>query len=142
MPRSRREFLTRAGLFAAGASLSAPALADPSPEVRWTMTSAFQPSLDLIYDGARTCAAAVSGHHGWEFRYHGAARGRKRSCNRSLGGGRRWEGGLRAYRAFLLLDQGASLLFRFRRPVRDERPAACGVAAVRGRKRIDRRSLG
>src|SRR5271165_781227 len=41
MPRSRREFLTRAGLFAAGASLSAPALA-------------------LIYDGARTCAAAVS----------------------------------------------------------------------------------
>ena len=25
MPRSRREFLTRAGLFAAGASLSAPA---------------------------------------------------------------------------------------------------------------------
>ena len=60
MPRSRREFLTRAGLFAAGASLSAPALADPSPEVHWTMTSAFQPSLDLIYDGARTCAAAVS----------------------------------------------------------------------------------
>jgi len=60
MPRSRREFLTRAGLFAAGASLSAPALAHPSPEVRWTMASAFQPSLDLIYDGARTCAAAVS----------------------------------------------------------------------------------
>ncbi len=60
MPRSRREFLTCAGLFAAGASLSAPALAHPSPEIRWTMASAFQPSLDLIYDGARTCAAAVS----------------------------------------------------------------------------------
>jgi TRAP-type mannitol/chloroaromatic compound transport system substrate-binding protein len=60
MPRSRREFLTRAGLFAAGASLSAPALAHPSPEVRWTMASAFQPSLDVIYGGAKTCAAGVS----------------------------------------------------------------------------------
>jgi len=56
MPRSRREFLTRAGLFAAGASLLAPALAHPSPKVRWTMATAFQPSLDVIYGGAKTCA--------------------------------------------------------------------------------------
>ena len=60
MPHSRREFLTRAGQFAAGASLSAPALANLSPEIRWTMASAFQPSLDVIYGGAKTCAAAVS----------------------------------------------------------------------------------
>ena len=60
MPHSRREFLTRAGLFVAGASLSAPALAHPSPKVRWTVASAFQPSLDAIYGGAKTCAAAVS----------------------------------------------------------------------------------
>jgi hypothetical protein len=53
-------FLTRAGLLAAGASLSAPALAHPSPELRWNMASAFQPSLEVIYGGAKTCAAAVS----------------------------------------------------------------------------------
>ncbi len=60
MPSSRREFLTRAGLIAAGASFSVPALANFSPEIRWTMASAFQPSLDVIYGGAKTCAAAVS----------------------------------------------------------------------------------
>ena len=52
--------MTRAGQFAAGASLSAPALANLSPEVCWTMASSFQPSLDVIYGGAKTCAAAVS----------------------------------------------------------------------------------
>jgi TRAP-type mannitol/chloroaromatic compound transport system substrate-binding protein len=52
--------MARAGLLAVGASLSAPTLAHTSPEVHWTMASAFQPSLDVIYSGAGTCAAAVS----------------------------------------------------------------------------------
>src|SRR5271157_1196470 len=60
MPASRRAFLAGAGLFAAGASLSAPALASPSPDIRWTMASAFEASLDIICGGAKTCAAAVS----------------------------------------------------------------------------------
>ena len=50
MPHSRREFLTRVGLLTAGASLSAPALANFSPEIRWTMASEFQPSLDKILE--------------------------------------------------------------------------------------------
>jgi TRAP-type mannitol/chloroaromatic compound transport system substrate-binding protein len=57
MPTSRREFLTRAGLLAVGASLSALAFAHTSPEVHWTTASASQPSLDVIHGGAGTCAA-------------------------------------------------------------------------------------
>ena len=60
MPTSRRDFLTRGGLLAAGATLATPALANASPEIRWTMTSAFSPSLDAIYGGAQTFAAAVA----------------------------------------------------------------------------------
>ena len=60
MPASRRVFLARVGLFAAGASLPAPALASPSPDIRWSMESAFEASLDIICGGAKTCAAAVS----------------------------------------------------------------------------------
>jgi len=59
MPISRRAFVNKAGLLAAGATLAAPALANPSPEIRWTMTSAFQPALDLVCSGSKTCAAAV-----------------------------------------------------------------------------------
>ncbi len=61
MPRLRREFLTRVGLPTADASLSAPALADPSPEVRWTMTSTFQPSLDGLWLNRRGVVAAAAG---------------------------------------------------------------------------------
>ncbi len=60
MPASRRQFLTRAGVMAAGATVSAPALADPTPDVRWTMTSAFQPGLDFIVGAAQTFAQALS----------------------------------------------------------------------------------
>jgi TRAP-type mannitol/chloroaromatic compound transport system substrate-binding protein len=60
MSASRREFLTRGGLLAASATCASPALANPSPEIRWTMASAFHPSLDAIYGGAQTCAAAVA----------------------------------------------------------------------------------
>ena len=61
MPRSRREFLTRARLLAAGASLSTPALAHPLPKVRWTMTSTFQPSLDRLWLTRRGLVVAVAG---------------------------------------------------------------------------------
>jgi TRAP-type mannitol/chloroaromatic compound transport system substrate-binding protein len=52
--------MARAGVLAAGATLASPALADPSPETRWTMTSAFQPGLQFIYGGGETFAAALS----------------------------------------------------------------------------------
>ena len=61
MPRSGREFLTRARLLAAQASPSAPAIADPSPEVRWTMPSTFQPSLDRSWLNRRGLVVAVAG---------------------------------------------------------------------------------
>ena len=60
MPPSRRQFITQAGVVAVGATVAAPALADPSPDVRWTMTSAFQPGLDLIVGGADAFAQALS----------------------------------------------------------------------------------
>ena len=60
MPASRRAFLAGAGLVAAGASLSAPALASSSSGIRWTMTSAFEALLDTLCGGAKTGAAAVS----------------------------------------------------------------------------------
>jgi len=60
MLTSRRAFLSQAAIVTAGATLAAPALANSSPEVRWTMASAFPPSLEIVFDGARTCAAATS----------------------------------------------------------------------------------
>jgi TRAP-type mannitol/chloroaromatic compound transport system substrate-binding protein len=45
---------------AAGATAAAPALADSSPDVHWTMTSAFQPGLEFIVGGAQTFAQALS----------------------------------------------------------------------------------
>ena len=53
--------MTRVRLLARGASLSAPALADSSPEVRWTMTSTFQPSLDRSWLNRRGVVVAVAG---------------------------------------------------------------------------------
>ena len=60
MRASRRQVIARAGAMAAGATIPAPALADPSPEVRWTMTSAFQPGLDFIVGGAQIFAQSLS----------------------------------------------------------------------------------
>ena len=59
MPRSRWEFLTRAGLRAADASLSAPALRSPLPKVRRTMMSTFQPSLDGLWLNRRGVVVAT-----------------------------------------------------------------------------------
>jgi TRAP-type mannitol/chloroaromatic compound transport system substrate-binding protein len=60
MCASRRQFIARAGVMAAGAAVATPALAETSPDLRWTMTSAFQPGLGLIYSGAQTFAQALS----------------------------------------------------------------------------------
>jgi TRAP-type mannitol/chloroaromatic compound transport system substrate-binding protein len=60
MAAGRRQFIAGLGAAAAGAGLAAPALADPAPQVQWRLTSSFQPSLDLIYGGAETLAAALS----------------------------------------------------------------------------------
>ena len=60
MAAGRRQFIAGLGAAAAGAGLATPALADSTPEVQWRLTSSFVPSLDLIYGGAETLAAALS----------------------------------------------------------------------------------
>jgi len=60
MAAGRRQFIVGLGAAAAGAGIAAPALADPTPNVQWKLTSSFPTSLDLIYGGAETLAAAVS----------------------------------------------------------------------------------
>jgi len=61
MRAARRRFIGGLGVAAAGAMVARPALADPTPDVRWRMTSAFQPGLDFIFGGALTFAQALSG---------------------------------------------------------------------------------
>src|SRR5215216_2217477 len=49
----RRSFIKNSGLAAAAtASLSAPAIAQSSPELKWRMTSSFPRALDTIYGAA------------------------------------------------------------------------------------------
>jgi TRAP-type mannitol/chloroaromatic compound transport system substrate-binding protein len=60
MSAGRRQFVKGLGLAAAGLVIAKPAVADPSPEVRWRITSSFQPNLDLIYGGAQTFAATLA----------------------------------------------------------------------------------
>jgi TRAP-type mannitol/chloroaromatic compound transport system substrate-binding protein len=59
MERGRRRFLSGLGLSAAVAAVSRPAIADPTPDVQWRLTSSFVSSLDLIYGGAETLSKAV-----------------------------------------------------------------------------------
>jgi TRAP-type mannitol/chloroaromatic compound transport system substrate-binding protein len=59
MQAARRRFIGGLGA-GAGAIVAAPALADPTPDLRWRMTSAFQPGLDFIFGGAQTFAQALS----------------------------------------------------------------------------------
>jgi len=56
----RRNFLTAAGVAAAGAALTAPAIAQTAPEIKWRMTSSFPVALDTIYGGGTTLAKYVS----------------------------------------------------------------------------------
>ncbi len=60
MDTSRRRFLTVAGLSGAGAFAAHTARAASTPEIRWKMTSAFQPRLDLIVGGSQSFAQALS----------------------------------------------------------------------------------
>jgi len=60
MAAGRRQFLTGLGVAVAGAPFATPALADPSPDVQWRMTSSFLPQLDLIYGGAETLARSLA----------------------------------------------------------------------------------
>ena len=59
MRATRRRFIGGLGL-AASATAAGPSVADPTPDLRWRMTSAFQPGLDFIYGGAQTFAQALS----------------------------------------------------------------------------------
>src|SRR5690349_23154068 len=56
----RREFIKHAGLGVAGGALSAPALAQSQPQIRWRMASSFPKSLDTLYGTAEQIAARVS----------------------------------------------------------------------------------
>jgi TRAP-type mannitol/chloroaromatic compound transport system substrate-binding protein len=47
----RREFLKAAGLGAAAAAVTAPAIAQSSPEVKWRLTASWPKSLDTLYGG-------------------------------------------------------------------------------------------
>jgi TRAP-type mannitol/chloroaromatic compound transport system substrate-binding protein len=75
MASGRRQFIAGLGVAAAGIRLSTPALADPSPDVQWRLTSSFQPSLDLIYGGADTLARALADLTDGHFTLHVAPAG-------------------------------------------------------------------
>ena len=75
MAAGRRQFLTGLGVAVAGAGVAAPALADPTPDVQWRLTSSFQPQLDLIYGGAETLARALSDLTDGHFTIHVAPAG-------------------------------------------------------------------
>ena len=56
----RRQFLTRAGIGLAAGTVAAPALAQPTPQIRWRMTSSFPKSLDTLYGTAEQIADRVA----------------------------------------------------------------------------------
>jgi TRAP-type mannitol/chloroaromatic compound transport system substrate-binding protein len=56
----RRAFLQAAAVGAAAGTLSKPAIAQSSPEIRWRLTSAFPKSLDTLFGGGETLARIVA----------------------------------------------------------------------------------
>jgi TRAP-type mannitol/chloroaromatic compound transport system substrate-binding protein len=56
----RRHFLQAAGIAAAATAVAKPAIAQPTPELRWRLTSSFPKSLDTIYTAAEIFSKAVS----------------------------------------------------------------------------------
>ncbi len=57
----RRQFLASAGLgVAASATVTAPAIAQSTPEINWRLTSSFPKSLDTLYGGAEYLAKRVA----------------------------------------------------------------------------------
>ena len=66
----RRDFLKKASIGAAAgaaATIAAPAIAQPSPTVKWRLTSSFPKSLDTIYGGAEVLANRVRAITGGKF---------------------------------------------------------------------------
>jgi TRAP-type mannitol/chloroaromatic compound transport system substrate-binding protein len=55
----RRQFLTGTGLGVVSASISAPAIAQHMPEIRWRLSSAFPKSLDTVYGVSEVFAKIV-----------------------------------------------------------------------------------
>lgn len=55
----KRRFL-HTGLAASAAAISAPAMAQAAPAVRWRLASSFPKSLDTIYGGAEVLARRVA----------------------------------------------------------------------------------
>jgi TRAP-type mannitol/chloroaromatic compound transport system substrate-binding protein len=57
----RRDFIRTAGVGVAGAAtMSAPAIAQSMPEIKWRMTCSWPKSLDTLYGGAEIMAKAVA----------------------------------------------------------------------------------
>jgi TRAP-type mannitol/chloroaromatic compound transport system substrate-binding protein len=56
----RRHFLQAAGIAAAATAVAKPAIAQPTPELRWRLTSSFPKSLDTIYTAAEIFSKAVA----------------------------------------------------------------------------------
>ena len=56
----RRLFLQSAGAAAAASTVTAPAIAQSTPELRWRLTSGFPKSLDTLYGGAEHLARYVN----------------------------------------------------------------------------------
>ena len=56
----RRDFLTQAGVGLAAGAVTAPAIAQSLPRIRWRMASSFPKSLDTLYGTAEQIASRVS----------------------------------------------------------------------------------
>src|SRR5262245_14334758 len=56
----RRELIKVAGIGAAACVLAKPAIAQPTPELRWRMTSSFPKSLGTLYGASEIFAKAVA----------------------------------------------------------------------------------
>src|SRR6187401_1415677 len=56
----RREFLQAAGVGLAASAVSAPAIAQSAPEVKWRLAASWPKSLDTIYGACETFAKAVA----------------------------------------------------------------------------------
>jgi TRAP-type mannitol/chloroaromatic compound transport system substrate-binding protein len=56
----RRHFLQAVGIAAAATAVAKPAIAQPTPELRWRLTSSFPKSLDTIYTAAEIFSKAVA----------------------------------------------------------------------------------
>ena len=56
----RREFITKTALGVAGALISAPAIAQSQPQIKWRITSSYPKSLDILWNGVANFSTAVA----------------------------------------------------------------------------------